>query len=188
MRETMLRKLRQLTDASVFLTVALSACFLPTSPARAAADPAPCAANAQGRALDFWLGNWTITDAEKPSRATSVVSLELGKCLVVEDWNDAAGHRGENLFGYNLDSKTWSGMFADNRGHIHIFGHGTVTAGKAEFYGPSRGPHGKDILNRLSLVRMTPDDIEQTWEQSADKGATWKTVFQGKYSRAKVRP
>lgn len=176
---------RAVTDALVFLTVAVSACFLAASPSRAAAGQPPCAANVKGRALDFWLGHWTVSDGEQPSRATSVVSLQLGECLVVENWSDAAGHRGENLFGYNLDSKTWSGMFADNRGRIHIFAHGTVAADRAEFDGRSRGARGKMILNRISIVRTTPDEIEQTWQQSADDGGTWTTVFQGKYSRAK---
>lgn len=180
------RNRRQVTDALLFLTVAASACWLAASPARALAGQRPCAADAQDRALDFWLGHWTISDGERPSRATSVVSLQLGECLVVENWSDAAGHRGENLFGYNPDSKNWSGMFADNRGHIHIFAQGTVGGNRAEFDGRSRGPNGKDVLNRISIIRDTPDAIEQTWQQSADGGTTWTTVFQGKYTRAKT--
>lgn len=183
-REAMFRGTKVVTNALLFLAVAVSPC-LAAARARTATDRPPCAANAQGRGLDFWLGHWTITDGEQPSHATSVVSLELGKCLVVENWNDGAGHRGENLFGYNVDSKTWSGMFADNRGRIHIFDHGTVTAGNAEFYGASGGPHERTILNRISIVRMTSGNVEQTWQQSADNGATWTTVFQGKYARAK---
>jgi hypothetical protein len=183
MRETMFRGVKQVTNALLFLAVAVSPC-LAAPAARAPGDRPPCVANAQGRRLDFWLGHWIVTDREQPSHATSVVSLELGKCLVVENWNDAAGHRGENLFGYNLDSNTWSGLFADNRGHIHIFGHGTVTAGKADFYGSSGGPHGKAILNRISIVLVTPNNVEQTWQQSADNGTTWTTVFRGEYSRA----
>jgi hypothetical protein len=185
-RDVMLRNPRRLTDAWPLLALAVSACLLAATPSHAAAGPLPCAADAQSRALDFWLGHWRISDGERPSRATSVVSLELGECLVVENWSDSAGHRGENLFGYNLDSRTWSGMFADNRGHIHIFVQGTVGANRAEFDGRSRGPNGKDVLNRISIVREAADDIEQTWQQSADGGATWTTVFQGKYSRART--
>lgn len=182
----MFRNSRRLTDTLLSLAIAASACLLAALPSRAVAGQPPCAADAQGRALDFWLGHWTVSDGEQPNRATSVVSLQLGECLVVENWSDAAGHRGENLFGYNLDSKTWGGMFADNRGHIHIFAQGTVAGNRAEFDGGSRGPNGKEILNRISIVRDTTDDIEQTWQQSADGGITWRTVFQGKYSRAKT--
>lgn len=186
MGDTMFRTPDRLTNALLYVTFALSP-GLTALPARATAGQPPCAANAQGQGLDFWLGRWSISDGEQPSRATSVVALSLGKCLVVEKWGDAAGHRGENLFGYNLDSRTWNGMFADNEGRIHLFDHGTVAAGKAEFYGRSLGTDGKAVLNRVSIVRETRDDIEQTWEKSADNGTSWTTVFQGKYSRAGTR-
>jgi len=176
---------RAMTDALVSLTLAVSACFATALPARAAAGQLPCAADGQGRALDFWLGHWTVSDDEQPRSATSVVSRALGECLVVESWSDAAGHRGENLFGFNLDSKTWSGMFADNRGHIHVFTQGTVAADRAQFDGRSHSAAGRMVLDRMSLARMTPTELEQTWQQSHDGGRTWTTVFRGKYSRAK---
>ena len=181
----MFRTVSRVTNALLCLSVVISP-GLRALPAHAAAAVPPCAANAQGRGLDFWLGHWTIADGEQPSRATSVVSLELGQCLVVESWSDAAGHRGENLFGYNVDSGTWNGMFADNRGRFHLFDHGTASAGKAELYGSSRGPHGEAILNRISLVRTTRDHVVQTWQKSADGGLTWTTVFQGQYTRART--
>jgi len=55
----------------------------------------------------------------------------------------------------------------------------------AEFQGPSVGPNGEAVLNRIKVTCETPDEVEQRWEQSTDNGATWKTVFQGKYSRRK---
>lgn len=183
---TMSRTPSRVTHVLLYLTIAASPglAALRGSPAHAAAAQPPCAADAAGRGLDFWLGHWNISDGEQPSRATSVVSLQLGKCLVVEHWRDAAGHRGENLFGYNMDARTWNGMFADNEGRIHLFGRGTVAAGRAELYGRSLGPDGKTTLNRISIVRKTRDDVVQTWQKSADNGKTWTTVFQGKYSRA----
>lgn len=182
----MRRTPHRVTNALLYLTLAISP-GLTALPARAAGGTPACLANSQGRGLDFWLGHWTISDGEQPSRATSIVSLELGECLIVENWSDATGHRGENLFGYNPDSRTWNGMFADNEGRIHLFERGTVAAGKAEFFGHSLGPDGKPILNRVSIVRRTPGDIEQTWQKSTDNGTTWSTVFQGEYSRAGTR-
>lgn len=176
----------RMTKALLYLAAAVPPA-LAALPACAAVDPPACVAGSQGSGLGFWLGHWQISDGEQPSRAASVVSLELGKCLVVENWSDATGHRGENLFGYNLDSKSWNGMFADNEGRIHLFDRGTVAAGKAEFYGRSLGPDGRTVLNRVAIVRKSRDDIEQTWQKSADNGATWTTAFQGEYSRTGAR-
>ncbi|HEY1890874.1 MAG TPA: hypothetical protein VGG63_10735 [Steroidobacteraceae bacterium] len=171
------------TTAWVLGAVATVACLAVLPSRAAAADRQPCAAVAQEHGLDFWLGEWAVSDGEQPGHARSDVSLELGKCLIVEHWSDATGHRGENLFGYNLDSKTWNGMFADNRGRIHIFDRGTVAAGKAQLYGRSQATDGAAVLNRITLVRMRAGNVEQTWEQSTDDGTTWTTVFRGEYSR-----
>jgi hypothetical protein len=101
---------------------------------------------------------------------------------VVESWDDGRGHRGENLFAYSADDKTWHGMFADNQGRVHVFT-GKVSGGRAEFYGPSRSPGGEAVLNRIRVDRLAPDKVEQSWAKSADNGTSWTVVFKGEYSR-----
>lgn len=148
-----------------------------------ATDAAPCSADADSRQLDYWLGNWTITYPGSSGSAISKVSLSLDQCLFVESWDDGKGHLGENMFAYSPDDKTWYGMFADNQGRVHIFVDGKVGSGSAELNGPSRGANGEAVLNRVRIVRMAPDKVEQTWEKSTDKGASWTTVFRGEYAR-----
>jgi len=160
--------------------VAIGACL--AVHAFGAADQEPCATNSESRQLDYWLGRWTITNPGGAGRATSQVHLSLDKCLFIESWDNGKGHTGENLFAYSPDDKSWYGMFADNQGHVHVFTEGKVASGSAEFYGPSRGPNGEAVLNRVKVVRLTPDKVEQTWEKSTDDGKNWKTVFRGEYS------
>jgi hypothetical protein len=38
-------------------------------------------------------------------------------------------------------------------------------------------------LNRVKVIRLNPNKVEQTWEKSNDNGATWSVVFRGEYSR-----
>lgn len=149
----------------------------------AAADSGKCGAAPASQELNYWLGDWTVTTPGEPGSSTSNVSLLLGKCVVVENWKDGTGHAGENIFAYNLGEKSWRGMFVNDHGQAHVFVDGKVAAGTAEFDGPSRGPKGEAILNRIKLVRKAPNRVEQTWEQSSDNGATWTTVFRGEYSR-----
>jgi hypothetical protein len=151
-------------------------------PALAATNPGECSTNPANRQLDFWLGNWAVTYPGATPGATSTVSLDLDKCLIVENWNGDSGHSGRNMLAYSADDKSWHGMFADNEGRVHVF-EGKVTSGLAEFQGPSVGPSGEAVLNRIKVIRETPDKLEQVWEKSTDKGANWKTVFQGEYSR-----
>ena len=169
---------------AIFLIAVVLFVTTPAIPVWAAANSGECSTNPANRGLDFWLGNWTVTYPGATFSATSTVSLDLDKCLVVENWNGGKEHSGKNMLAYSADDKSWHGMFADNEGRVHVFA-GKVTSSVAEFQGPSVGPNGEAVLNRIKVTREMPDEVEQRWEQSTDKGATWKTVFQGKYSRRK---
>jgi hypothetical protein len=146
--------------------------------------PDSCATNPENRQLDYWLGNWKVGADGSSGNARSTVSLSLDKCLVVENWDGGHGHRGQNVFGYSADDKSWYGMFADNEGRVHLFTSGKVASGTAEFEGASRGPRGENVMNRVKVIRVNPAKVEQTWEKSTDDGASWNVVFRGEYSRA----
>jgi hypothetical protein len=149
----------------------------------AANDPASCSDDAQSQQLNYWLGDWMVTYPVGSGSSTSKVTLSLDKCAVVENWSDAKGHQGESIFAYSADDKSWRGIFVDNQGRAHVFVDGKVADGAAEFYGPSGGAQGAGVLNRIRLVRLGADKVEQTWEKSTDNGATWTTAFRGEYSR-----
>ena len=149
-----------------------------------AADQVPtCATNSESRQLDYWLGDWKVGAEGSSGNAHSTVSLSLDKCLVVENWDGGRGHVGQNIMGYSADDKSWYGMFADNEGRVHVFTSGKVTSGSAQFVGASHGSNGETVLNRVRVVRLTPDKVEQIWEKSTDNGSTWNVMFKGEYSR-----
>jgi hypothetical protein len=152
--------------------------------ASAANEPGPCAADAQSRQMDYWLGDWTVTYPGAPGGSTSKVHLDLDKCLIVESWDGGKGHSGQNMFAYSAEDKSWHGMFADNKGRVHVL-EGKVASGIAEFTGPSRNADGEAVLNRVKVIRMDADKVEQSWEKSTDNGVTWKTEFRGEYLRTK---
>jgi hypothetical protein len=166
------------------LFLVVMGCFCLAAPTFAAADEGTCSSNAESRQMDFWLGDWTVTYPGMSGSSTSKVDVSLDKCLIVESWDGGKGHRGQNMFAYSADDRSWHGMFADNQGRVHVF-EGKVAQGSAEFTGPSRGPHGEAVLNRIKVVRVNADKVEQSWEKSTDDGATWKMEFRGEYSRKK---
>jgi hypothetical protein len=172
------------TRILVLLVTAL--CGTAVAPAARSADESQaCAANAPGRQLDFWVGDWVVSNpGGAGDSSASKVRLALDQCVVIENWSDHKGHDGENIFGYSQGEAGWRGMFFDNRGRVHVFVDGKVTAGAAEFSGPSRGAHGEAVLNRIRLVRVSPDHLEQTWEKSTDNGQTWTRQFRLEYARA----
>lgn len=172
---------RQITGAVVLAIAVLSVGFAPR--VFGAADRGPCATQRESRALDFWLGEWNVGVPNENVNAVSNVSLDLGDCVVRERWIGGDGHIGENIFGYSADDKSWHGLFADSRGHIHVFVGGQAGSDSAEFSGPSRGEHGEIVLNRITIRRVGRDHVRQVWAKSSDGGKTWTTVFQGEYTR-----
>jgi hypothetical protein len=168
------------------LLLATVAAWMGFGPLAYGATPAgPCTTNPDSRALDFWLGDWSIAGPGSAPTAKSSVTATLDKCIIVETWDGGRGHIGENWFGYSPDDKSWHGMFADNMGRVHVFVDGKVASGSAEFSGPSQGPDGATVINRVRIVRVGPDRVDQIWEKSTDRGATWTTEFRGEYSRKK---
>jgi hypothetical protein len=169
----------------LLFVVAVAACTCLVPRVYGAAPAGPCSANPENRALDFWLGDWNIAGPGSAPTAKSSVTALLDKCIIVESWDGGRGHIGENWFGYSADDKSWHGMFADNDGRVHVFVNGKVVTGSAEFSGPSQGTDAQTIVNRVRIIRIDPDSVEQIWEKSSDNGATWTTVFRGQYSRKK---
>lgn len=169
---------------SVLFLLAIGGFLFHAAPTFAAADANACDTHLENRQMDFWLGDWIVTYPGMSGSAGSKVHVELDKCLIVESWDGGKGHSGENMFAYSADDKSWHGMFADNQGRVHMF-EGKVSEGSAEFLGPSRGPNGEAVLNRIKIVRVSPDKVEQSWEKSTDNGSSWKTEFRGEYTRRK---
>lgn len=176
------RRIPRRRGSALFLLAAVAGVVAAAPAARAADDPQPCAVNAASRALDYWVGDWRVS-SPGGANSTSSVRLLLDQCVVVENWGDGRGHDGENVFGYSQGDHDWHGMFFDNRGHVHVFVAGKVADGNAEFLGPSVGEHGEAVLNRIRLVRLAADQLEQTWEKSTDNGRSWSRQFRLEYTR-----
>ena len=165
----------------VLIVIAAGICFV--GAAFAANNDSSCAANSETRELDYWLGNWTMGSGA--DRSVSKVSLSLDKCVFTEHWESGTGHVTEKMFAYSPEEKNWLGMFVDNTGRVHIFVDGKVSSDAAEFHGPSRGPNGEAVLNRLKIARISADKLEEVWEKSTDNGSSWSTAYRADYSRAR---
>ena len=164
-----------------FFCLVVAVGFCACSTVFAANNEQPCAGSSETRQLDYWLGNWTLGSGA--DKSISKVSLSLDKCVFVEQWENGKGHITEKMFAYSPEDKNWYGMFADNEGRVHVFLDGKVSSDVAEFHGPSRGPNGEAVLNRLKVVRVSAVKLEEIWEKSTDNGATWTTAYRAEYSR-----
>lgn len=169
--------------AAVLYTTVLVVLFH-WSPAAALAKDNSCSESTERRQFDFWLGDWSVSYPGATNPSASKVYLDLDKCMIVESWDGGKGHTGKNMFAYSADDKNWHGMFADSQGRVHVFA-GKVTPAAAEFVGTSRSESGAEVLNRIKVIRIGTDKVQQTWEKSSDNGATWTMEFRGEYTQKK---
>lgn len=134
------------------------------------------------RAFDFWLGRWDVTDpATGQLFGTNVVTPELGGCAIEEHWTDAGGGRGRSLNTYDQGTRQWQQLWIDHSGGALVLAgrateEGMMLSGNApEFIG------GPEVGTRLNWNRQRGRQVLQIWELSRDQGASWDTVFQGRY-------
>jgi hypothetical protein len=167
--------------------------LLAAAPAFAADEP-PCRAHPKGAALDFWLGDWRVTSVDgKTLFGENHVKLDLDGCAIHEDWTGATGGRGQSLFFFEARSGQWAQIWvtADTSrpgGLKHKKLVEMTDNGGVRFQGEIVGETGAPYLDRTTLTPLDGGDVRQLIEISVDGGATWRTVFDARYSRMTGNP
>lgn len=78
-----------------------------------AAAAFPCRESPQGRALDFRLGEWTVTSEDGATRyGENSIELAVGGCAILEHWRSATGGEGLLLFAFDARGGTWDQTWA----------------------------------------------------------------------------
>jgi hypothetical protein len=170
----------------------LMAAMLLATPAHAGTLPAPrgqpCREQAMGRALDFWIGDWTVTNIDGSKAGTNRVDRLMGGCAVVENWHGVvAGDDGMSLFTYDARRHTWDQIWvtpdtARAGGLKHKTMTGILYAGAVRFEGKIVA-HGGTIIDRTTLTPWRDGRVRHTIEWSKDGGKSWQTVFDAFYNR-----
>src|SRR5437868_7047717 len=72
------------------------------------------------RAFDFWIGDWDVYEADKPSATVAHVRVEriLGGCVLREDYQDNNGLKGRSFSIYDSSRKVWHQSWVTNRGQL----------------------------------------------------------------------
>lgn len=140
----------------------------------------PCESMPEARQFDFWVGQWRVEDAAGTYAGDNHIrKAELG-CVLIESWAGQSGGTGTSMNFFDPASGQWvqnwvglnllidiRGGLSDGsmvlEGTIHYFRGGTTS--------PFRG----------TWTPMPEGVVRQHFEQSADKGQTWTTWFDGYY-------
>ncbi len=168
-----------------FAAVALSAALLAGS---AGAAPQPCRDAPNGKALDFWLGEWNVVAvAGAAPVGASRIERVLDGCAIIENWQGAdAGDDGKSLFAFDARNGSWDQVWVTqdtsrpgglkSKHLIAVFSSGAVRFQGTIFVRP-----GTEVLDRTTLTPLVDGRVRQTIEISRDGGDSWMTSFDAYY-------
>lgn len=154
----------------------------------AAAAAQPCRDAPNGKALDFWVGDWSVVAvADGAPQGTSHIESVLGGCAVIENWYEAGGD-GKSLFSFDARSGLWNQTWVTedtsrpgglkNKVLVAVGPDGAVRFQGTIFVRP-----GVTVLDRTTLTPLKDDRVRQTIEISRDGGTSWTANFDAYYIR-----
>jgi hypothetical protein len=151
---------------------------------------AGCGDEPRLRALDFWIGRWTVSWYGE-FVGHNVIEKALDGCAVTERWLDFRGRAAFSLFWYDRNEDRWKQVFLTDRalevGATKEKAESTLltTPHRVRFQGSYPGrENGTIIDDRTTLTLEAPGRVRQLIEISTDGGKTWHTTFNGVYRPA----
>jgi hypothetical protein len=152
----------------------------PTLRAETDAPAKPCSSPPH-RQFDFWLGTWNVTQAGKIAGQNKIESI-LNGCAVMESWKGAGGVTGHSLNIYDATRDVWHQTWVDSSGSLLTL-EGRFKNGAMVLEGVVVADKGVKSQQRITWTAPSADEVRQLWQSSTDGGKSWKTEFDGRYSR-----
>jgi hypothetical protein len=170
-----------------FLAAVITLMLLP----RAATAADVCRDAPNGKALDFWVGDWTVVAvAGGAPQGISHIESVLAGCAIIENWYEPGGD-GKSLFSFDARSGLWNQTWVTgdtsrpgglkNKTQIAAGPDGAVRFQGTIFVRP-----GVTILDRTTLIPLKDGRVRQTIEISRDGGTSWSASFDAYYVRKSV--
>jgi len=147
------------------------------------AQPKGCSDAEKSHQFDFWIGEWEVTSNGKLAGHNSIQPI-LGGCVLQETWRGASGSAGTSLNYYNPSTKQWHQFWVWRNGTTLPLLSGEYRDRAMTLYGETKDKQGHPIRMRITWTHNEDGTVRQLWEQTGDEGKTWKTLFDGLYTKS----
>jgi hypothetical protein len=152
----------------------------------------PCT-GPQYKEFDFWLGEWEVRNGAGQLLGRNRITKRHGGCVVLEEWESAAGGSGSSFNFYDQPTRQWHQFWVDATGTNWLSsdkqGNPVTLRGSLRDGAMVMTSH-PDSLPSIGQTRVTfrplPDGgLRQTFEGSSDGGKSWTVSFDGFYKKGK---
>jgi len=142
----------------------------------------PCTADERHQAFDFWIGEWTVTQNGQFAGNSNVQPI-LGHCTIFEQWESAAGSFGKSFNYYDPGLDHWRQIWISDSGTFIEFT-GEARDGGIFYTAETINPaDGSVTHHKFEFTVIGEDGVRQYWETSTDGGASWQSIWDGRYER-----
>lgn len=150
----------------------------------ASPERTPACDSVEYRQFDFWIGRWSVTEAELPAGQNSI-EPDLKGCALFESWQSVDGSRGRSVNFYDRNRHQWHQTWIDERGAALELDGGLV--GKSMVLEGKRPDAKTDasVRHRITWTPQQDGSVRQHWQMMKAERSTWETVFDGLYKRSR---
>lgn len=138
----------------------------------------PCRFDTAARAMDGWIGNWSVANPSGPG-GSSVIDRAFDGCVIVEHWTGQFGERGMSLTSYDTTTQRWLQHYVSDNATATDYT-GTPKGSSVVFTAPGAVPSARI---RMTFDFLADGRVEQRFESSTDGGTTWTLTSDLYYTR-----
>ena len=142
----------------------------------------PCSNDDRHHAFDFWIGEWNVTQNGQFAGTNSVQPI-LGHCTIFEQWQSASGGLGKSFNFYDPGNDHWRQIWISDSGTFIEFT-GEARDGGIFFTAQTTNPADGSVTDhKFEFTQLEGGVVRQSWETSTDGGASWTSIWDGRYER-----
>jgi hypothetical protein len=130
------------------------------------------------RDFDFWVGDWDVYGPKGRQVGRNTVTPLFDGAAIAEHWRGTGGVEGRSLNAFVSSLDQWHQTWVDSSGDLLLLDGGLVD-GAMVLSGTVLSAEGPAV-HRITWI-PEEDGVRQHWEASSDDGASWQTVFDGRY-------
>ena len=153
-----------------------------------AAQTNPCL-EPQKKQFDFWVGEWELSwPGGKPGdvgHGTNSIKRILEGCVIQENFSGGGSMhlRGTSVSTFDVNINRWKQTWVDNEGgyldFVGDFNNGQMILQRESVQ------NAKKILQRMVWKNISANELDWSWESSADGGKTWQVNWPIHYKRVR---